>query len=87
MRIPSGWDRAEDMRNRPQEQLVAGSVGVCPTPSRHVLEVCTWSTLRHFDSKLMVMVNNGPLIPWERRLREMEIPEYQEVTSWTRFEI
>ena len=25
------------------------------------------------------MGQNGPLIPWERRLAKMEIPEYQEV--------
>ena len=60
-------------------------VGVSATPSRDDIRVCNLSTLRHFDSKLEVMVNNGPLIPWERRLRNMEIPEFQEVTSWTRF--
>ena len=43
------------------------------------------ATLRHFDHKLGSMVKNGPLIPWQRRLAEMEIWEFQEVDSWTRF--
>ena len=43
------------------------------------------STLRHFDSKVPREVKIGPLIPCERRLPEMEIPEFQELTSETRF--
>ena len=38
------------------------------------------ATLRRFDHKLGSPVKTGPLIPWERRLREMEISEFQEVT-------
>ena len=49
-------------------------------PGVHIL-----ATLRRFDSKLPTMGQNGPLIPWERRLTEMEIPENQEVTFAARF--
>ena len=38
------------------------------------------ATLRHSDTKPQGMVNLGPLIPCERRLPEMEIQEFQEVT-------
>ena len=57
-----------------------GDIGGIATLSRHATHVCTWATLRHFDSKLTCMVNNGPLIPCERRLRKVEILENQEVT-------
>ena len=43
------------------------------------------STLRHFDSKVMGTAKIGPLIPWERRLANIEIPENQEVTFEARF--
>ena len=48
--------------------------------------VCTSATLRHFDNKVSLPAKKGPLIPWERRLPEMEISEFQEVTSDARFE-
>ena len=44
------------------------------------------ATLHHFDSKVHPRVKMGPLIPCERRLRKMEILEFQEVTFDTRFE-
>ena len=44
------------------------------------------ATLRRFDSKRAPKAKIGPLIPCERRLRELEIPEYQEVTFGGRFE-
>ena len=56
--------------------------GYLATPSHVYIRV----TLRRFDSKVPCTVNLGPLIPCERRLREMEFPEYQEVTSGARFE-
>ena len=45
------------------------------------------ATGRHF---VILTINlaagqNGPLIPCERRLAKREIPEFQEVTSGTRF--
>ena len=43
------------------------------------------ATLRRFDTKVDLQVKKRPLIPWERRLREMEIQEFQEVTSGARF--
>ena len=68
--------RAEQMRSGPQEQLVAGTVGVSATLSRVYILV----TLRRFDNKPTGMVRNSPLIPCERRLPIMEISEIQEVT-------
>ena len=44
------------------------------------------ATLRRFDRKVLSTVKKGPLIPCERRLRQMEIWEFQEVTSGARFE-
>ena len=49
------------------------------TPRAHL------STLRHFDIKPRHKVKTGPLIPCERRLRQMEISENQEPTFGTRF--
>ena len=43
------------------------------------------ATLRHFDTKVRGMVKTGPLIPWQRRLADMEISEFQEATFGTRF--
>ena len=43
------------------------------------------ATLRRFDNKVRGMVNYSPLIPCERRLAEMDFPEFQEVTFWTHF--
>ena len=73
------------MRSDPQEQLAAGIVGVSDDPF-----ACTWRcahpvTLRHFDSKLGSMGQNGPIIPCERRLANMEIWENQELTFRGRF--
>ena len=48
-------------------------------------EVCTSVTLRHFDHKVWCTGQNGPLIPCERRLTDMEISIFQEVTFETRF--
>ena len=42
-------------------------------------------TLRHFDNKVAGKAKTGPLIPWERRLAEMEIWEFEELTFGTRF--
>ena len=44
------------------------------------------ATLRHFDNKVHYPVKYDPLIPCERRLANIEIPEFQEVTSEARFE-
>ena len=41
-------------------------------------------TLRHFDSKVDPTAKTGPLIPCERRLPNMEIWEFQEVTFGAR---
>ena len=49
------------------------------------LRVYHLATLRHFDTKLGPKAKIGPLIPWERRLAIMEIPENQEVTFERRF--
>ena len=38
------------------------------------------ATLRHFDNEHAGEPKTGPLIPCERRLSRMEIPEFQEVT-------
>ena len=54
--------------------------GYLTTLSRHAT-VYTRATLRHFDTKVSFPVQNGPLIPWERRLAKLEILENQEVTS------
>ena len=43
------------------------------------------ATLRRFDIKVQGMVENGPLIPCQRRLAEMEISVFQELTSGARF--
>ena len=43
------------------------------------------ATLHHFDNKHGSMVKYGPLIPCQRRLRKMEISEFQEVNSQARF--
>ena len=58
--------------------------GYLTTTSRDTVGVHL-ATLRHFDHKVGLMVKKGPLIPCERRLREMEIPEIQEVTFGARF--
>ena len=47
----------------------------------------TLATLRLFDNKVPDPAKKGPLIPWERRLADMEISEIQEVTFGHRFEI
>ena len=54
-------------------------------PFRGMLHVYIQATLRHFDHKVRPRVKIGPLIPCERRLALMEISEFQELTSWTRF--
>ena len=45
------------------------------------------STLRHFDNKHGPRVRTTLLIPCERRLAEMEISEFEEVTLRARLEI
>ena len=74
------------MRSGSQEQLAAGPVGVSDDPFAWEQWCAQLATLRHFDNKPSTPVNYGPLIPWERRLAEMEIPEFQEVNSGTHFE-
>ena len=60
------------MRSDPRRQLAAGIVGVSGDPF-----ACTSGahlvTLRHFDTKVGLKAKIGPLIPWERRLTNMEI--------------
>ena len=73
------------MRSTHQEQLAAVRVGVSDDPFACGNRVYILATLRHFDNKPVLRVNNGPLIPCERRLAIMEIPEFQEVTSGTHF--
>ena len=64
--------------------LLRDTVGVSDRTPR-----VTWcahlATLRHFEHKVRVRPESDPLIPCERRLREMEIPEFQEVTFEARF--
>ena len=43
------------------------------------------ATLRHSDNKVHGAVKMALLIPCERRLANMEIPEFQEVTLRGRF--
>ena len=45
----------------------------------------TLATLHHFDHNVRPMVKMASLIPCERRLAKMEIPEMQEVTFGARF--
>ena len=47
--------------------------------------VYTLATLRHFDHKHRLKGQNGPLIPCERRLPDMEISEFQELTFGAHF--
>ena len=69
-----------------QEQLVCGTSWGYLRPFRVLTMVCTLSTLRHSDTKLGSMGQNGPLIPCERRLAKTEFQENQEVTFGARFE-
>ena len=59
-------------------------MGVLTTTSR-VRGGAHLVTLRHSDNKLGSRVKMDPLIPCERRLAEMEIQEFQEVTFEARF--
>ena len=68
-----------------QEQLAAGHRWGYLRPFRVTTSVYTSATLRHFDHKVDFTVKKGPLIPCERRLRDMEISEIQEVNSRGRF--
>ena len=43
------------------------------------------ATLRHFDNKVARTAKIGPLIPCERRLANIKISEFQEVTFGPRF--
>ena len=43
-------------------------------------------TLRHFDTFYGLGPKMGPLIPCERRLAEIKISEFQEVTFGARFD-
>ena len=61
---------------------VAGGI---VAPTSRVQGCAHLVTLRRFDDKPQGMVKNRPLIPWERRLRNMEISEFQELTSEPRF--
>ena len=60
--------------------------GVSCDPFAYVTWCAHLATLPRFDDKVLGMVNNGPLIPCERRLEKSEIQENQEVTSRGRFE-
>ena len=59
-------------------------MGVSGRPLR-VPWVYTLATLRHFDTKVPGMPQNDPLIPCERRLPKVEIPENQELAFGARF--
>ena len=61
------------------------SQGVSDDPFADMTRCAHLATLRHFDHNCQGTVKKGPLIPWERRLREMEISENQEVIFDTRF--
>ena len=71
------------MRNR--DSVARGYL----TPSRgrpSRVQGCAHSaTLHHFDSNVLGMVNNGPIIPCERRLAKTEISEIKELTFEARF--
>ena len=58
--------------------------GYLTTLSRD-MSVYIQATLRHFDSKVGFIGKKGPLIPCERRLEKLEIPENQEATFGARF--
>ena len=73
------------MRSTSQEQLAAGRVGVSCDPFAYMWWCAHLATLRRFDTVARFMVTFGPLIPCERRLREMEISEFQEVIFEARF--
>ena len=75
------------MRSEHQEQLAAVLVGVSDRPFRVTSEGVHTVDTSHFDNKVRGMVKYGPLIPCERRMPRMEISEFQEVTSRTRFGI
>ena len=49
--------------------------GICAHGVVYIL-----ATLRRFDSKVQGTGQNSPFIPCERRLAEMEISEFQELT-------
>ena len=72
------------MRKSTRSSLLRWTGGIWTTLSR-VQGGAHLATLRHFDSKLEGMVIFGPLIPCERRLAIMEIPEFQELTFGARF--
>ena len=72
------------MRSGHSSQLAGVTVGVSDRPVPDHL-ACHLSTLRHFDSEPSSAGQNDPLIPCERRLQEMEISEFQEVTFEQRF--
>ena len=61
------------MRRDPQKQLAAWVLGVSDDPFACCFRVYILATLRHFDTKVALRAKIGPLIPWERRLSEMEI--------------
>ena len=67
-----------------QGQLAAHDRGGIERPLR--VQWCAHlATLRHFDSEVTSRPQNDPLIPCERRLVNMEISEFQELTFWHRF--
>ena len=73
------------MRSGPQKRACSrGPWGYLTTTSRTTRGVHL-ATLRHFDKKVRGMVEIGPLIPCERRLRILEFSEFQEPTSGARF--
>ena len=73
------------MRSDLQEQLAAEVVGVSCDPFAHVYSGAHLGDTSSFDTKVQGMVQNGPIIPCERRLRKTEISEFEEVNSETRF--
>ena len=76
LRIPSDPCREVSDEELATEAACCVAKGVSDTvPGVYIL-----STLRHFDSKLVVRPKTGSLIPCQRRLAKTEIPEIQEVT-------
>ena len=73
------------MRSGHKSQLADVTVEVSEHPCASMYRCAHLSTLRRFDNKVQGTVKTGQLIPCERRLRKMEILEFQEVTFEARF--
>ena len=73
------------MRSGDRSQLADVTVGVSDRPLRVTTRVYILATLRRFDNKLSLGPKTGPLIPCERRLANIGIWEFQELTFGARF--